>query len=159
MRALVQRVSKASVKVGPEIVGAIDQGLVVLLGISRQDGEDEAGYIVGQVANLRIFADEEGRFNRSALDTGVELLVVSQFTLYGDTRKGRRPSFVEAAPPDQAEALVDRTVELFRETGLKVETGQFQAHMMVSIHNDGPVTIMLDSADRNRPRRGKDKAI
>ena len=154
MRCLVQRVSEASVTVGSEVVGRIGAGLVVLVGVSREDTEDESRHIVGKVANLRIFNDDEGRFNRSALDTGAELLVVSQFTLYGDTRKGRRPSFVEAAPPEDAEALFNRTVELFTETGLTVETGRFQAHMMVTIHNDGPVTIMLDSDDRQRPRRG-----
>ena len=154
MRALVQRVSKASVAVGDEIVGRIGPGLVVLLGISRRDGEEEARYITDKTLNLRIFADDEGRFNRSALDVGAELLIISQFTLYGDTRKGRRPSFVEAAPPEQAEVLFSRTVELFSQSGLPVETGRFQSHMMVSIHNDGPVTIILDSADRERPRRG-----
>ena len=140
--------------VGEETVGTIGPGLVVLLGIAGYDGEEEARYIVGKVANLRIFADDEGKFNRSALDTGAELLIVSQFTLYGDTRKGRRPSFVEAAGPEQAEDMFDRTVEMFRETRLAVQTGRFQTHMNVSIHNDGPVTIMLDSSDRERPRRG-----
>ena len=140
--------------VGEETVGTIGPGLVVLLGIAGHDGEEEARYIVGKVANLRIFGDEEGKFKSSALDTGAELLIVSQFTLYGDTRKGRRPSFVEAAGPEQAEGMFDRTVELFRETRLAVETGRFRAHMNVSIHNDGPVTIMLDSSDRERPRRG-----
>ena len=111
-------------------------------------------YIVGKVVNLRIFADDEVKFNRSALDTGAELLIVSQFTLYGDTRKGRRPSFLDAALPDKAEELYLRTAELFRETRLNVQTGTFQAHMMVSLTNDGPVTIMLDTADRERPRRG-----
>ena len=154
MRALVQRVSNASVTIGAEEVGTIGRGLVVLLGISRTDTEDEAQHIVGKVVNLRIFDDDEGKFDRSALDIGAELLIVSQFTLYGDTRKGRRPSFMEAAPPDQAEKLFDRTVELFRQTGLGVETGRFQAYMMVSIQNDGPVTVMLDSADREQPRRG-----
>ena len=154
MRALVQRVSRASVSIGTEVVGRIGPGLVVLLGISREDTEEEARHIVGKSVNLRIFADEEGRFKSSALDTGAELLIVSQFTLYGDTRKGRRPSFVEAAPPEQAEDLFDRAVALFEETGLHVKTGRFQAHMLVSIDNDGPVTIMLDSADRERPRRG-----
>ena len=154
MRALVQRVSQASVTVGADQVGSIGPGLVVMLGISRQDGEEEARYIVDKTTNLRIFADQEGRFNRSALDIGAELLIVSQFTLYGDTRKGRRPSFVEAAPPERAQELFDQAVALFTETGLTVETGRFQAHMMVSIQNDGPVTIMLDSADRKQPRRG-----
>jgi D-tyrosyl-tRNA(Tyr) deacylase len=147
-------VANASVTVDEREIGSIGAGLVVLLGISRQDGEEAARYVVSKVANLRIFSDEDGRFNSSALDTRAELLIVSQFTLYGDTRKGRRPSFVEAAPPEQAEDLFNRTVTLFKETGLNVETGRFQAHMMVSIHNDGPVTIMLDSADRERPRRG-----
>lgn len=154
MRALVQRVSKASVVIATEVVGSIGPGLVVLLGVSMQDAEEEARYIVGKVLNLRIFADEHGKFNHSALETRSELLIISQFTLYGDTRRGRRPSFTESAPPEQAEALFNRAVALFRESGLTVQTGRFQAHMMVSIHNDGPVTIMLDSADRERPRRG-----
>ena len=154
MRALVQRVSEASVTIGGEIVARIGPGLVVLVGISRTDGEDDARYIADKTVNLRIFNDEEGRFNRSALDVGAELLIVSQFTLYAHTRKGRRPSFTEAAPPEQAEELFDRTVKLFRGSGLTVETGRFQAHMEVSILNDGPVTIMLDSADRELPRRG-----
>ena len=125
--------------------------MVALIGISRQDGEEDARYIVDKSVSLRIFADQENRFNRSALDIGAELLIVSQFTLYGDTRRGRRPSFTEAAAPEQAEGLFNRTVELFRESGLAVETGRFQAHMTVSIQNDGPVTIMLDSSDRGRP--------
>ncbi len=154
MRALLQRVSEASVSVAGESVGAIGPGLVVLLGVSRGDTDEDASYIVGKTVNLRIFADEEERFNRSALDIGAEFLLVSQFTLYGDTRKGRRPSFTDAAPPQHAEAMFDRAVALFRESGLRVQTGLFQTHMMVSIRNDGPVTIMLDSADRSRPRRG-----
>ncbi len=154
MRALIQRVVRAFVTVGDELVGEIGPGLVVLLGIGREDGEPEARYIVDKTLNLRIFNDSEGRFDRSALDTGADLLVVSQFTLYGNTRKGRRPSFMDAAPPEIAEPLLDRTIEMFRESGLKVETGRFQAHMLVSIHNDGPVTISLDSADLERPRRG-----
>ena len=136
-----------------EVVGSIGPGLVVLVGISREDGPEEAGYVVGKTVNLRIFNDEAGRFNLSALDTGAELLVVSQFTLYGDTRRGRRPSFVDAAPPGEAEALFAHTVSLFSQTGLAVATGRFQTHMTVSIENDGPVTIMLDSADKQRPRR------
>ena len=154
MRALVQRVTRASVTIDSEVVGSIGPGLVVLLGVSKDDGEEEARHTVGKVINLRILADEEGRFNSSALDEGAELLIVSQFTLYGDTRKGRRPSFTEAALPEPAEALFDRTVDLFKETGLKVETGRFQAYMSVEIYNDGPVTIMIDTADRDRPRRG-----
>ncbi len=139
--------------VGDEVVGSIGPGLVVLVGISREDGPEEAEYIVAKTVNLRIFNDEAGRFNLSALDTGAELLVVSQFTLYGDTRRGRRPSFVDAAPPEEAEALFAHTVSLFSQTGLGVATGRFQTHMTVSIENDGPVTIMLDSADKERPRR------
>ncbi len=154
MRALVQRVSHASVTTDGETVGEIGPGLVVFIGISRHDGDAESRFVVDKTVNLRVFPDDEGRFDRSALDISAQLLVVSQFTLYGDTRKGRRPSFTEAASPEQAEALFGATVEMYRATGLKVETGRFQAHMMVEIHNDGPVTIMLDSADRERPRRG-----
>ena len=154
MRALVQRVSCASVTIDDDVVGRIGCGLVVLVGISREDTEAEARYIADKVVGLRIFDDERGRFDRSALDVEAELLIVSQFTLYGNTRRGRRPSFTDAAPPEQAEALFSQTVDLFAATGLKVQTGRFQAHMLVSIHNDGPVTIMLDSADRERPRRG-----
>ena len=153
MRALVQRVTDASVSVDGEVIGSIGSGLVVLVGICRDDSEDDAEYIVGKTINLRILPDEEGKFNRSALDIGAELLIISQFTLYADTRKGRRPSFTDAAPPEHAQPLFQTTLEKFRQSGLKVKTGQFQAHMMVSIHNDGPVTIMIDSADRSRPRR------
>ena len=154
MRALVQRVSRASVTVQGEAVGEIGAGFVVLVGVSRDDVEADADYIVNKVAHLRVFADEQGKFNRSAMDVGAELLLISQFTLHADTRKGRRPSFVDAAPPTLAEPLFDRTVAKFRESGLHVATGIFQAHMMVSLTNDGPVTIMIDSADRKRPRRG-----
>lgn len=154
MRALVQRVSCASVTVQGEAVGEIGAGFVVLVGVSRDDVEADADYIVNKVAHLRVFADEQGKFNRSAMDVGAELLLISQFTLHADTRKGRRPSFVDAAPPTLAEPLFDRTVAKFRESGLHVATGIFQAHMMVSLTNDGPVTIMIDSADRERPRRG-----
>ncbi len=150
---MVQRVSEASVSVDEEVLGRIGPGLVVLVGVSGEDAEGEARHIVDKTLNLRIFPDESGRFNRSALDIGAELLIISQFTLYGDTRKGRRPSFAHAAPPEQAGPLFDKTVQLFAESGLKVETGRFQAYMDVAIHNDGPVTIMLDSADRTRPRR------
>ena len=153
MRALVQRVTQASVEIGGETAGAIDDGLVVLVGIHEDDDEEDAAYIVNKTVNLRIFGDEAGRFDRSALDTGAEILVISQFTLYGDTRRGRRPSFSHAMPPEPATALFDRTLRLFEQTGLNVETGQFQAHMIVSIKNDGPVTMMIDSADRQRPRR------
>ncbi len=153
MRALLQRVTGASVTIDGETAGAIGAGLVVLVGISRDDSEAEAAHIVDKAVNLRIFSDDEGKFQHSAIDIGADLLVVSQFTLYGDTRKGRRPSFTKAAAPSDAEAIFERTLELFRDTGLRVETGRFQAYMDVALHNDGPVTIMLDTADRDRPRR------
>ena len=148
MKALLQRVTEASVRVGSELVGRIGQGLVVFVGVADGDTEDEARYLAQRTVNLRIFADEEGRFNLSVLDIKGELLVVSQFTLLADTRKGRRPSFVEAAPPAPAEELIERFVGEARTTGLKVETGRFQQYMQVEIHNDGPVTILLDSKDK-----------
>ena len=154
MRALIQRVSEASVSIDGEVVGAIGPGLLVLLGVSRDDTDKDASYIVTKVVNLRIFSDDEGKFQSSATDIGAELLVVSQFTLYGETRKGRRPSFTLAAAPNEATRLFERVVALFKETGLKVETGTFQAYMAVALVNDGPVTFMLDTADRERPRRG-----
>ena len=154
MRALVQRVAEASVVVASEEVGRIGRGLVVLLGIARTDQETDAQYLVDKIANLRIFADEQNRFNRSALDIGAELLVVSQFTLYADTRKGRRPDITQAAAPQEAERLYEYTVGLFQQAGLQVATGRFQEYMQVHLQNDGPVTVMLDSADRSRPRRG-----
>ena len=153
MRALIQRVTSASVSIEGETVGSIGPGLLVLLGVANGDTEDDAKYLVEKVANLRIFADLTNRFNRSARDTGAELLIVSQFTLYADTRKGRRPDFNQAASATEAQRLYQLAVDLFRRTGLKVETGQFQAYMQVNLWNDGPVTLMLDSADRNRPRR------
>ena len=154
MRALVQRVTNASVAVADETAGEIGAGLVILLGVSKEDAEADARYLVEKIANLRIFADGDNRFNLSALDVKAELLVVSQFTLYVDTRKGRRPDFNQAAGPEDAKRLYQHTVELFRETGLTVATGRFQEHMLVTLQNDGPVTLMLDSADRQRPRRG-----
>ena len=154
MRALIQRVSSASVSVDGEVLGRIGAGLVVFVGIAREDSQTQTDYIVGKTVNLRIFPDSDGRFDRSALDCGAELLAVSQFTLYADTRRGRRPGFTQAAPPNEAAAIFENVLATFRETGLKVETGRFQAHMMVEIHNDGPVTIMLDSDDLDRPRRG-----
>ena len=154
MRALIQRVTQASVTVDGEVLGQIGPGLVVFLGVAETDSQDEIDYIVSKVVNLRIFSDNGGRFNLSALDTDAQLLAVSQFTLYGDTRRGRRPSFSRAAAPEEAAGLFADTLDAFRGTGLTVETGRFQAYMNVSLHNDGPVTIMLDSDDRNRPRRG-----
>ena len=154
MRALIQRVTKASVLVGNETAGEIGVGLVILLGVSKEDDETDAKYLVDKISNLRIFPDNENRFNRSALDVGAEFLVVSQFTLYADTRKGRRPDFNQAAGPEEAKRLYEHAVQLFRDAGLTVVTGRFQKHMQVTLENDGPVTLMLDSADRQRPRRG-----
>lgn len=148
MKALLQRVSGASVSVGGEEVGRIGKGLVVFIGVADGDTEKDAQYVVNKTINLRIFADAEEKFNLSVLDTTGELLMISQFTLLADTRKGRRPSFTEAAPPSEAERLFDYCVELAGESGLKVATGRFQQHMQVEIHNDGPVTIMLDSHDK-----------
>ena len=145
MKALLQRVTKASVTVGGEVVGRIGRGLVVFVGVASGDTEKNAQYLAQKTVSLRIFSDEEGRFNLSALDIKGELLVVSQFTLLADTRKGRRPSFIEAAPPAQAEEIFERFVEQACATGLRVETGRFQQYMQVEIHNDGPVTILLDS--------------
>ena len=153
MRAVLQRVHRASVAVDGRTVGSIDRGIVVLLAVGRGDQPEDAAYIVDKTVNLRIFPDDAGRFDRSPLDVGAELLLVSQFTLYADTRRGRRPSFTEAAPPDAAAAQFEGAVERFRATGLRVETGRFQEKMDVSLVNDGPVTIVLDSADRHRPRR------
>ena len=148
MRALIQRVSRASVSVDGETIGEIGAGLVVLLGIRHDDGDKEADYIVEKTVNLRIFEDSDGKFNLSALDVGGQILAVSQFTLYGDTRRGRRPSFTDAARPEISKPLYDKIVKRFRATGLKVSEGEFGAHMMVEIHNNGPVTIMLDSDDK-----------
>ncbi len=148
MKVLLQRVTGASVSVAGETVGRIGRGLVVFVGVAGGDTEKEAQYLAQKTVSLRIFADEAGRFNLSALDTKGELLVVSQFTLLADTRKGRRPGFVEAAPPAQAEVLFERFVAETRASGLKVETGRFQQYMQVEIHNDGPVTILLDSRDK-----------
>jgi len=148
VKALLQRVTGASVSVGDEVVGTIGRGLVIFVGVADGDTEKDAQYLAQKTTSLRIFADEAGRFNLSALDIKGELLVVSQFTLLADTRKGRRPSFIEAAPPAQAEGLFERFVEQARATGLKVETGRFQQYMQVEIHNDGPVTILLDSREK-----------
>jgi len=147
VKALLQRVTGASVSVAGEVVGRIGQGLVVFVGVASGDTEKDAQFLVQKTVNLRIFADEEGKFNLSALDIEGELLLVSQFTLLADTRKGRRPSFVEAAPPAEAEELFEQFVEQAHATGLKVETGRFQQYMQVEIHNDGPVTILLDSRE------------
>jgi D-tyrosyl-tRNA(Tyr) deacylase len=145
MKALLQRVTRASVTVSGDTVGSIGKGLVVLLGIANGDTLKDAHYIAQKTAGLRIFSDKNGKFNLSALDVKGALLVISQFTLLADARKGRRPSFTDAAPPDEAEKLFNIFVTQLRATGLVVETGRFQQHMLVEIHNDGPVTIMLDS--------------
>jgi D-tyrosyl-tRNA(Tyr) deacylase len=144
MRIVVQRVSRGSVAVEGEVVGTIEQGLVLLVGVTHDDGEEQARFLANKIANLRIFADDEGKLNRSALDVGGAALVIPQFTLYGDARKGRRPNFVQAAQPEIAEPLIERFVSFLREEGLRVETGVFGAMMMVEIHNNGPVTIILD---------------
>tara|TARA_B100001750_G_scaffold62751_1_gene49903 strand:+ start:933 stop:1334 length:402 start_codon:yes stop_codon:yes gene_type:complete len=129
------------------VTGSIQQGLVVFVGIGRTDNLSDASYIVNKVVNMRLFDNSDGMFDLSALDIHSQLLIVSQFTLYAQTRKGRRPSFVDAMPPGQARDLYEQTVELFRESGLAIETGVFKSHMDVSLTNDGPVTIMVDSSD------------
>lgn len=145
MRVLIQRVSEAAVRVDDRVVGEIGPGLLLLVGVTDGDTEAEATFLANKVANLRIFEDEEGKMNRSALELGLSALVVSQFTLYADTRKGRRPSFIRAAAPEVASPLVDRLAQQLRELGLTVATGEFGAHMHVSLVNDGPVTIWLDT--------------
>jgi D-tyrosyl-tRNA(Tyr) deacylase len=144
MRAVVQRVRQASVSVQGEMLGAIDVGLVVLLGIGQGDGEEQAQWMANKIANLRIFSDENGKMNRSVLDIGGRVLLISQFTLYGDARKGNRPGFTAAALPDVAEPLVNRVGQLLVQAGVPVASGRFQAHMLVEIQNDGPVTIILE---------------
>ena len=148
MKALLQRVTTASVSVAGELVGRIGRGLVVFVGVANGDKEKDAQYLAQKTVNLRIFSDEVGRFNLSALDIKGELLVISQFTLLADTKKGRRPSFDEAASPTQAKELFDYFVDQVRTSGLRVETGRFQEYMQVEIHNDGPVTLLLDSKDK-----------
>ena len=152
MRALVQRVAQASVEIDGTEAARIRHGLLILLGVASDDEEADAEYLAPKIANLRIFADAANRFNLSAVEVDAEALVVSQFTLYADTRRGRRPDFTRAAPPELAERLYEHTVALLRDTGLTVATGRFQAYMQVKSQNDGPVTILLDSADRQRPR-------
>ncbi len=152
MRAVLQRVTKGKVTVADRSVGEIGYGLVVLLGVGANDTEVEVDSLASKIANLRIFADGEGKFNLSALDVKADLLVVSQFTLYADCRKGRRPSFTDAARPEIAAPLCDQFVEKLRAMGFKVETGEFQADMQVEIHNTGPVTIWLDTADFARAK-------
>lgn len=145
MRAVVQRVSCASVTVENETVGAIGPGLMVLIGVADGDTEKDLKYIADKVPNLRIFDDENGVMNRSVLDAGGSILAVSQFTLYGDARGGRRPSYIRAARPEEANAMYERLVAAWREKGIRVETGRFRTEMQVSLVNSGPVTILLDS--------------
>jgi D-tyrosyl-tRNA(Tyr) deacylase len=145
MRAVVQRVSRASVKVEERIVGQIDAGLLVLLGVGNGDSESDAEYLVDKIVGLRIFEDADGKMNRSVIDTGGSILAVSQFTLFGDVRRGKRPSFDDAARPEQAKKLYEYFVKRARAAGVRCETGTFQAMMQVELTNEGPVTILLDS--------------
>jgi D-tyrosyl-tRNA(Tyr) deacylase len=147
LKAVLQRVSQASVTVAGQVIGRIGPGLVVLVGVAAGDTETDAQRLARKTIELRIFADDSGRFNLSALDAKRDLLLVSQFTLLADSRRGRRPSFGDAAPPDLAQRLFEEFVKTARQSGLKVETGRFQQHMLVEIHNDGPVTIVLDTRD------------
>jgi D-tyrosyl-tRNA(Tyr) deacylase len=144
MRALIQRVRSGKVTVEGKAVAQIGRGLVILLGVGHGDGEEQARWMAEKIATLRIFEDEQGKTNLSALDVGGEALVVSQFTLYADARRGRRPSFTDAALPDVAAPLVDQFAAMLREQGVPTQTGLFGAHMLVEIHNDGPVTIWLE---------------
>ena len=144
MKALLQRVSHASVTVDRGVVGQIDKGFVILLGVTHSDGRPQAEWLANKIGGIRLFEDDQGKMNRALADVGGSLLVISQFTLYGDASKGRRPSFIEAARPEQAEPLFDYFVSLLREQGFEVATGVFGAEMQVAIHNDGPVTLMLE---------------
>ncbi len=154
MRAVVQRVRSARVEVGGEVVGAIAQGLLVYVGLGRGDGVEDWTWLLGKIAGLRLFEDEAGKMGRSVSDVGGALLLVSQFTLYGDVRRGRRPSFDDAMPPEEAERAYGAVVEHARTLGVPVETGRFRADMQVHSVNDGPVTLWLDSVDRSARRSG-----
>ena len=145
MRCVVQRVTSASVRVGEEITGEIGPGMMVLIGVSAEDGPADLKYIAEKVPHLRIFDDENGVMNRSVLDAGGAILAVSQFTLYGDARGGRRPSYIRAAKPEKANEMYEQAIRFWREAGVQVETGRFRTEMQVSLVNDGPVTILLDS--------------
>lgn len=147
MRVLLQRVSHASVTVDEKVVGKIGQGLLVFLGIGHDDGESQVKTLADKIVHLRIFADEEGKMNRSLLDIGGEILVVSQFTLYADTRRGRRPSFTDAAPPAVAEPLFERFKDILASYGVKVASGVFGAYIGIDLRNDGPVTLWLDTGE------------
>jgi D-tyrosyl-tRNA(Tyr) deacylase len=145
MRAVIQRVTESSVKVNGKIIGAIGKGLMVLLGISQSDSQKEADYLADKIVNLRIFEDSDGKMNRSLLETGGEMLVISQFTLLGDCRKGRRPSFIDAAPPEIANDLYEYFVAVCKKKEITIQTGEFGAMMAVSLVNDGPVTLIVES--------------
>jgi D-tyrosyl-tRNA(Tyr) deacylase len=145
MRVVLQRVSHGSVRISGKVIAEIGRGVVLLVGIGPGDREEQARILAEKIAHLRIFEDDQGKMNLSLLDVGGEALVISQFTLYADTRKGRRPSFTDAAPPDQASPQVDRFARLLSEFGVPTQTGQFGAHMLVELSNDGPVTIYLDT--------------
>ena len=145
MRAVIQRVKESSVKIDDRIISQISQGVLVLLGVAQSDRQMDADYLANKIAHLRIFEDEHGKMNRSLLETGCQMLVVSQFTLLGDCRKGRRPSFVDAAEPAQATTLYEYFIEAVRSLGISVETGRFQAKMEVALVNDGPVTLIMQS--------------
>jgi D-tyrosyl-tRNA(Tyr) deacylase len=145
MRAVIQRVKQSSVKTNDEIVGRIGQGLLVLLGVAKGDSVADADYLANKIINLRIFEDEDGKMNRSLLETGGELLAVSQFTLLADCRKGRRPSFIAAAEPEKAIELYEKFVDRVRQMGVGIQTGRFQAMMEVALINDGPVTVIIES--------------
>jgi D-aminoacyl-tRNA deacylase len=148
MRACVQRVAASHVTVGDAVVGQIGKGLVVLLGVANGDGDEEVNWLADKVVGLRVFEDEAGKMNRSLVEMGGAMLVVSQFTLYGDCRRGRRPSFIKAAPPELADRLYQAFVARVREAGIEVATGRFREHMLVSLVNDGPVTLWIDTAER-----------
>ena len=152
MRALIQRVVKARVTVHGSSIGEIGSGIVIMLGIAKDDDEDDARYLVDKIVNLRIFPDQKSSFGQSALEIGADLLLISQFTLFASTRKGRRPSFFAAESPDKAKPLYEKTLEIFRSSDLKVATGRFQEEMLVEIQNSGPITLMLDSHDRHKAR-------
>ena len=153
MRALIQRVSSADVRNSEELISSISVGLLIFLGVSQNDNERDAKYLADKILNLRIFPDTENKFNYSAIDIGAELLVVSQFTLYANTRRGRRPDFISAAKPEIAEVLYSHFISLLETSGLNIVTGEFQTDMRVSLVNTGPVTIMIDSEDLQSSRR------